>query len=68
MASEGSVPKALDRGSAADLPAQQVVETIDMEGADDIDDNFPVRHGLTVNDKKDMSRMGKAQELRVSAV
>jgi hypothetical protein len=55
-----------DSGSPADLPAGKLPpSTFTIEPGDDFDDSYHASHGTTRQDKKDMSRMGKTQELRV---
>lgn len=57
-----------DAGSAADVQLKQAIHTLDVDGADDGADQYHASHGFTPNDRKDMSRMGKTQELRVYAI
>lgn len=51
---------------SSDTRPKQITSTFDIEPADDFEDSYHARHGTTQQDKKDMSRMGKTQELRVS--
>lgn len=44
---------------------KEITSTFDAEPGDDFEDSYHARHGTTQNDKVDMSRMGKTQELRV---
>ena len=46
------------------LPQKYKLDGIDEDG--DLNDTYHGRRGFTRNDRKDMGRMGKLQELRVS--
>lgn len=69
MASHGDA-----HGSESSSPAEaeagrkQITSTFDVEPGDEFEDSYHARHGTTQADKKDMNRMGKTQELRVSIV
>jgi hypothetical protein len=50
--------------SSKEIPRKYELDGIDEDGCDDY---HGVRsHGFTRNDRRDMDRMGKVQELRVS--
>ena len=50
---------------SSDPRRKEITTTFDTEPGDDFEDSYHARHGTTQNDKHDMSRMGKTQELRV---
>jgi hypothetical protein len=55
------------RKPAPGISAQEVSKTYNLEGNDeDVDDSYHGHLGVTRNDQKDMTRMGKIQQLRVS--
>jgi hypothetical protein len=59
--SESSSPE----GGSTGAGRKHITSTFDAEPGDDLEDSYHARHGTTQADKKDMSRMGKTQELRV---
>lgn len=65
-AMSGRPPKGIHETSVTAIPRQYELDGID----DEIDDNHAVKSvkspGYTRNDRRDMDRMGKTQELRVS--
>ena len=50
------------------ISAREVSKTHSLDGIDeqDVDDSYHGHLGVTRNDQKDMTRMGKIQQLRVS--
>jgi hypothetical protein len=56
------------RKPAPGTSAQEVSKTYSLGGNDeqDIDDSYHGHLGVTRNDQKDMTRMGKIQQLKVS--
>lgn len=64
MASHGDMHGS-DSSSPPDAGRKEITSTFDAEPGDDFEDSYHARHGTTQNDKVDMSRMGKTQELRV---
>jgi hypothetical protein len=55
------------RKPAPGISAQEVSKTYSHEGNDeqDVDDSYHGHLGVTRNDQKDMTRMGKIQQLKV---
>jgi hypothetical protein len=71
MASHGDVHGSESSSREESSPRagqKQITSTFDAEPGDEFEDSYHARHGTTQADKKDMSRMGKTQELRVSVV
>ena len=59
------------RKPAPGISAREVSKTYSLDGIDgideqDVDDSYHGHLGVTRNDQKDMTRMGKIQQLRVS--
>lgn len=56
------------RKPAPGVSAREVSKTYSLNGIDeqDVDDSYHGHLGVTRNDQKDMTRMGKIQQLRVS--
>ncbi len=68
MASSDEVSNVSDNTTPKDLPAKEAPRQYENEmyGGDDVDENYASAiPGFTKQDKRDMSRMGKTQELRV---
>lgn len=56
------------RKPAPGISVQEASKTCSLDGIDeqDVDDSYHGHLGVTRNDQKDMTRMGKIQQLRVS--
>jgi hypothetical protein len=66
MAASDEVSNVSGNTSPNDLPAKEALYDYEMHGGDDVDENYSnAIRGFTEHDKRDMSRMGKTQELRV---
>ena len=68
MASHGDMDGS-ESSSPADMSSdprrKEITKAFDTEPGDEFEDSYHALHGTTQNDKVDMSRMGKTQELRV---
>lgn len=65
MASKDDVRETPESSSPAEPAPKSVTHAFDMEDGDYTEQSRHAREGFTANDKRDMSRMGKTQELRV---
>src|SRR5271170_6702702 len=54
-----------DRKTSPETSSGEIPKTCELDGIEEVNDNYHDHLGVTRNDRRDMSRMGKIQQLRV---